>query len=271
MPRLPGIHVVEHHAGGERPLVILVHGTMDRSASFARAVRLLPTAHVITYDRRGYGRSAAAPPASRGVAGHVDDLVEILDGRRAVAIGHSFGGDVVLLAAVRHPELIVAAGAYEPPMPWLEWWPTGSASQDLRAHGLDNPGEVAERFIRLVAGDAAWEGLPDHTKERRRAEGSAVLADVASLTDGGGPFSLGDLTSAIGHGAVVRLACGQRSRPHQHGGAELLARKLGVALTMIEGATHGGHSGRPAEFASWVRTVMIAGGASAERVEKGAQ
>ena len=267
----PGIHAVEHHAGGELPLVILIHGTMDRSASFARAVRLLPMAHVITYDRRGYGRSAAAPPASKGMDGHVDDLVEILDGRRAVAIGHSFGGDIALLAAVRHPELIAAAGAYEPPMPWFEWWPTGSASQDLRAHGLDHPGEVAERFIRLVAGDAAWEGLPDHTKDRRRAEGPAVLADVAALTDGGGPFSLGDVTAAIGRGAVVRLACGRRSRPHQHGGAVLLGSKLGVELTMIEDATHGAHSGRPVEFASWVRTVMIAAGASAEPVEQGAQ
>lgn len=262
---------MEHHSGSGLPLVILVHGTMDRSASFARAVRHLPGAHVVTYDRRGYGRSAAASPASGGVQGHVDDLVAILDGRPAVAIGHSFGGDIALLAAIRHPELIMAAGAYEPPMPWLEWWPTGSASQDMKGHGLDDPAEVAERFIRLVAGDAAWQGLPDRTKEQRRAEGPAVLADVAALTGGSGPFTIEDITAAIDEGAVVRLACGRRSRPHQHDGAVLLALKLGAELTMIEDATHGAHSGRPVEFAAWVRAVMIAGGASAAHVDEGAQ
>jgi pimeloyl-ACP methyl ester carboxylesterase len=61
-----GLHVVERGAGAPGPLVVLVHGSLDRCAAFARVVAAEPLAglHTIRYDRRGYGRSIhAGPPA----------------------------------------------------------------------------------------------------------------------------------------------------------------------------------------------------------------
>ena len=49
----------------------------------------------------------------------------VIDGRPAVVFGHSFGGDIALAAAERHPQLVRAVGTYEAPMSWEPWWPDG--------------------------------------------------------------------------------------------------------------------------------------------------
>ena len=43
----------------DAPLVVLVHGTMDRSTGMLKVSRRLDSRfRVVRYDRRGYGRSA---------------------------------------------------------------------------------------------------------------------------------------------------------------------------------------------------------------------
>ena len=76
------------------------------------------------------GTAVTGPPVS--FDDQVDDLVEVLDGEPAGAFGHSFGGDVVLAAAADHPELIPTALVWEPPQPWLSWWP-GSKTGSVRS------------------------------------------------------------------------------------------------------------------------------------------
>lgn len=225
---------------------------MDRSSSFARAARRLPDLRVITYDRRGYGRSASLGPAS-GLSAHVDDLGAIIDGTPATVIGHSFGGDVALAFASVHPELTTAVAAFEPPMPWLSWWPPGGASRDIQARGVDDPEEVAEQFFRLVAGDEAWDALPERTKADRRREGPAVLSDMAALTTGPPPFGVDTLA---GLPMPVHLGTGECSKPHQREGTARLAREIGAPLTVIAGARHGAHRSHPVDFAAWVRHIV---------------
>lgn len=261
-----GIYVVEHGpAEAEPPLVVMVHGTMDRSASFARAARRLRDLRVITYDRRGYGRSSAMLTGTGSLSTHVEDLVDILDGRRAAIVGHSFGGDVALALALARPDLVAAVGAYEPPMPWIEWWPAGGASLDIRHRGLEDPEQVAEHFIRNVAGDEVWESLPEATKSRRRAEGRAVLADITALTGGATPFTVAELRASVNGGVPVRLGSGSRSKSHQRDGTARLGAEIGVPVTVLDDARHGGHSSHPDAFAQWVREIVAAarrGGAS---------
>ncbi len=105
------------------PTVVLVHGSMDRGRSLrATAKRLAGDFHVVLYDRRGYGRSREVG-GPFDVETNVEDLVAVIEGRPAVVFGHSLGGDIALAAAQRHPEVIRAVGAYEPPMSWEPWWP----------------------------------------------------------------------------------------------------------------------------------------------------
>ncbi len=160
--------------------VVLVHGSMDRSAGLLKLSRRLDDAHrVLRYDRRGYGRSRPHEgPFSMGE--QVADLVGLLDGRRAVVFGHSYGGNVALALADRHPELVQAVGVYEAPLSWLDWWPGTTAGADALATRGD-PADAAERFMRRLLGDERWQRLPASTRAARRAEGAAMVGELVDL------------------------------------------------------------------------------------------
>ena len=175
-----------HEAGpDDAPVVVLVHGSMDRSAGMLRLSRHLGDAlggdrlRIVRYDRRGYGRSAPHP-GPFGMAGQVDDLVAVLAGRTAVVVGHSYGGNVALAAAAHHPELVAAAAVYETPMSWAPWWPGGTAGSRAVAHP-GPPEDAAEMFMRRMIGEGRWEALPDRVRAARRGEGVAMVGELADL------------------------------------------------------------------------------------------
>jgi pimeloyl-ACP methyl ester carboxylesterase len=244
------LHAVERGAGAPGPLVVLVHGSLDRGAAFARVVaaEALAGLHTIRYDRRGYGRSIdVGPPA--GLGEHVDDLLAVVGGRPAVVVGHSFGGLVGLVAAVRAPEAVQAVAAFEPPQPWLPWWPgtsAGGAAMEVA------PADAAEAFLRRMVGDARWEALPERTRAIRRREGTALAAELASVRSAPvPPLDPSGLT------VPLLVGRGTRSSDHLRRSAEELARAVpGAELTELEGADHGAHLTHPAEVAGWARRAV---------------
>ena len=89
---------------------MLVHGVFDSCDSFEAVIEhLVPEHTVLTYDRRGWARSVDATPAT-SLDDHADDLLAVMGERRATVVGHSYGGTVSFLAAVRAPERVVALG-----------------------------------------------------------------------------------------------------------------------------------------------------------------
>src|ERR1700682_246903 len=130
----PGIHAIDHHdrASGVMP-VVLVHGSPDRSKNFQAVLRLLTDLPVIVYDRRGYGRSPDAHPPARSFADHAEDLIAVLDGRRATLVAQSVGCNVALTAAARFPALVASMGLWEPPIAWAEWWPVPELRESAAA------------------------------------------------------------------------------------------------------------------------------------------
>jgi len=89
-------------SGAGEALVVLVHGVLDRGRSFSRVAEFLsPDCRLAWYDRRGYGASANASGVPAGIDVHIADLVRVLDGRRAVVVGHSFGGVVAAARSCR--------------------------------------------------------------------------------------------------------------------------------------------------------------------------
>ena len=164
----------------DAPLIVLIHGSMDRSAGLLKLSRRLHGAlRVLRYDRRGYGRSAPHP-GPFGIAEQVDDLVALLAGRRAVVFGHSYGGNVALALAARRPDLVQAVGVYEAPLSWLGWWPPATAGGDALA-ARDDPALAAEQFMRRLLGDERWQRLPFATRRARRTEGTAMIGEVSDL------------------------------------------------------------------------------------------
>ena len=192
-----GLAVTEHIPEGRRrgdPVVVLVHGSLDRATSFTRVLRRLDDLHTVAYDRRGYHRSRHATPLATTLEAHADDLLAVIGGRPAVVVGHSYGGDVALVAALRDggATSIRAVAAYEPPLPWLELWSsTGTTSR--RSPLGDDPALVAEGFYRRVVGDGAWERLTPSARQERRDDGPALLAEIRAIRSPEAPFDIGRL------------------------------------------------------------------------------
>lgn len=230
------------------PRLVLVHGVMDRASSFGRVVGNLHDVVVVAYDRRGYAHSSGVA-ATGGLDEQVDDLLGILGDTPASVVGHSMGGVVALIAAERRPDVVEALGVYEPPMPWLDWWPQTTAGSQAAAEASD-PGAAAERFLRVLVGDESWEMLPMRTQQQRRDEGAALVADLQSIRVATPPFD----TRAIS--VPVTVARGSATRDHHIKGAAFLADALAVPLHTVEGAGHNAHQSHPREFAAFCRVVL---------------
>jgi pimeloyl-ACP methyl ester carboxylesterase len=156
-------------------LVVFVHGVLDRGRSFARvAESFAAECRMVTYDRRGYGASAKAAETSVGVDRHIADLVDVLDGRPAVVVGHSFGGVTAMGAAVRAPELVEALVLYETSMAWVPGWDDGVMRAVLAS---DDPEDAA---LRMMLG-ASYDDIRDEQRVRRRADARVFLAEERSF------------------------------------------------------------------------------------------
>ena len=131
-PELPaGDRVVELHGGaklnlterGRGPAIVLVHGLPGNGRDWRPLPERLAAggARAIAYDRVGYGhssrRDAGGPFTLDQNASELLELLELLDLSDATLVGWSYGGGVVLRAALRQPRRIgrlVAIGSVGP-------------------------------------------------------------------------------------------------------------------------------------------------------------
>lgn len=250
MPAVP-LYVAESGEDNPGLLVVLVHGSMDRSGSWVRVVRELRDRHTVRYDRRGYGRSLDVGPGT--MEEHIADLFDVIRARPCVVAGHSYGAAVALAAAQRRPDVVRGVVSYEGPMPWRDFWPATSGGSNAMAEVRAGAavGDAAERFLRRHIGDAKWESLPQKTRDERRAEGAALLTELASAREGGSPYDPARLT------VPVISARGTASEDYLMHGANVLAGEIpGAELAVIEGARHGAHQSHPADFAALIRRVL---------------
>jgi pimeloyl-ACP methyl ester carboxylesterase len=87
------------------PTVVLVHGLGLSTESWGEVPALLAPSHrVVGYDLRGHAQSGDARSGDYGLEAHARDLTAVLrgcldDGGRAVVVGHSLGGGIILAAA----------------------------------------------------------------------------------------------------------------------------------------------------------------------------
>lgn len=85
-----------------RPVVVLIHGLGLSAESWAPVAEALAARYrVVAHDLRGHGRSEPAASGDYGLAAQAADLAAVLDHTvpppaRAVAVGHSLGGAIIL-------------------------------------------------------------------------------------------------------------------------------------------------------------------------------
>jgi pimeloyl-ACP methyl ester carboxylesterase len=245
----------------DAPLVVLVHGGMDRSSGMRRTAGALASDfRVVTYDRRGYGRSVGVGPPFT-IDEQVADLLAVMDERPAVVFGHSIGGDVALAAAERHPALVRSVGTYEAPMSWEPWWPEGTAGGDaVRLGEEEGPAAAADAFARRMIGDRIWDRLPPTTRAQRLAEGPALVGELSDLRRRP-PYDPARIT------VPVLVARGERCAPQHLDGARILVERLTARpagsvceLVVVPDVGHGVHLDRPDALAGLVRRLAAMAG-----------
>ena len=175
--------VVQRGAG---PTVLLVHGTGSTSDCWGEAAdRLAERCHVVTYDRRGTGRSADRPTGHHDV--HAEDAAEIIRGLGAgpvTVVGWSMGGIVALCLAHRHPELVRRLVLQEPPL-----YARHDAGIDVlkgivpvvTLAKLGMKVRAAERFNRWTysSGGTGYDDWPESWKKATRTNAATICAEIA--------------------------------------------------------------------------------------------
>lgn len=278
-----------------RATVVLVHGAMDRAASFGRVMRRLEEFDVVAYDRRGYGSSlhpdatdrpsgaAGLHPDAGALRAHARDLAGVLEwagrecpGIEQVVVGHSLGGLIALIASG-------SGGASGP-------------GGDGRARGCGAAGEAAtvgritpdrlcvfeaplpwrdpsavtsgSRAIDVglrngtgAAAESFYRSMVgDDAWERlgeplRTARRAEGRALLAELVDARRPRPGLPLPARL---STLRVARGENGPSHLRRAAEDLASAAGVGCTVLRGASHGAHLQNPDAFAEWIRRSVPA-------------
>ena len=182
----------------ERPPLVLLHGWMDVAASFQFMVDALATDRfVIAADWRGFGLSDNGGSDSYWFADYLADLDSLLDhpelglaGAPVDLLGHSMGGNVVMLYAGIRPERIrrlvnlegfgmPATVPEQAPKRYRQWLDELKEPAQLRPY--DSLAEVAQRLRKtnplLPEDKAAW--LAPHWSHQDADGRWQILGDPA--------------------------------------------------------------------------------------------
>ena len=183
---------------GSGPGVVCLHSSSASSSQWRSLMdRLAPRCHVLAADSYGSGKSPAWV-SDRPIT--LRDELALLEpvfaraGEPFTLVGHSYGGGVALVAAVRQPWRVRALALYEPTLFSVldQETPLSNDADGIRATiagvkaalAAADPDAAAEGFIDYWAGAGAWASMP----EARRASIAATVGNAegwanALLTD----------------------------------------------------------------------------------------
>jgi len=170
---LPGARLA-YQVAGDGPAVVLVHGFgLDLRMWDPQADHLAARFRVVRYDCRGFGASGPFDPAVSYT--HAGDLLELLDHLaidETVLAGLSFGGRVVMQAALAAPRRVRGLALLDAVLDDVPW-------DAESAEGLREAARQAQEHG-LLAGRAAWLAHPLFAAARRQPTMASALADMVA-------------------------------------------------------------------------------------------
>jgi pimeloyl-ACP methyl ester carboxylesterase len=242
---------------GHGPPLVLVHGTGVNARFWGGVPAALGDANtVVTYDRRGFGRSAGPPVDDYGV--HARDLIALLTDRTgpATVVGWSAGGIVALDVALQRPDLVRTLVFYEPPL-HAKGHPSPAllrtvVSVQLRRRLLRDEVGAARTFLRFVfaepgAGNGMDRWPPELLAEMQRDAHATLLEVDAGTGEHLTPTGIAALAVPV---VGIR---GDRTSSMPRAAMDRLRLMLpGMPVRTLAGG-HGAHLDDPAGFARAVR------------------
>ena len=212
-----------HEVRGDGPPLLLIMGMTGDAGHFEGFADLLADEFtVVTYDRRGNGRSPRPSGwTSTSPEEQADDAAALLDSlglAPAAVYGSSSGGTFALCL------------------------------EGMEAGG---PPAVLERLWRYVAGDAGWERLEPGLRGRMQASADTLL-DVEL---GSYESFLPDEETLASVAAPVLVLVSEQGPSVYGQAAGRMAERLGVEVTCTPG-THTAYHDRPHELAETIRQFL---------------
>ena len=248
------LHRVEE---GEGPRVVLVHGFTQTLASWRHVADDLASDHrLVRVDAPGHGGSSAVDGDLSGAARLIADA-----GGRAVYVGYSMGGRMVLRLALDRPDLVAGlvligatAGIDDP----LERAARRRSDEDLAAR-LQRDGVAA--FLHEWLAQPLFDGLPEDPHERRSRAANTADGLASSLRHAGtgtmDPPWWGELSRVE---APTVVLAGEQDPKFTGLGRRLAAGIAGSELVIVAHAGHAVHLHDPAAVTAAVRRLTATGG-----------
>jgi pimeloyl-ACP methyl ester carboxylesterase len=270
------LHVIERGSG--RP-VVLVHGYTLRVAVWTLQLERWPDRgrRVVAYDQRGHGASTVGAdgltPAA--LAADLRAVLEHLDLRDAVVVGHSLGGMVLQQLALDHPDVVaqrvrrlVLLSTAARGTPWAGSRLLGLVERTGGPYGRVTPGVMARRelgfFLAAIGvGPRAPAWIVERSQDLTSSCPPGTIAAAGRLLL---RFDVSDQVAAITSPTTV--VCGRADRLTPLRESMRLAERIpGARLEIVPGAGHMLMLEAPDELEEVV--LGRAGGASAREVVAG--
>jgi pimeloyl-ACP methyl ester carboxylesterase len=267
-----GFSDLSHEEEGEGAPILLIHPSGATAAIWRPVVgELARFGRVITYDRRGYGRSGGEPV--RRVATHTADAAALLGSfadEPAVVVGVSSGAIIAVDLAVRRPDLVRAVVEHEGPWRFTRHLPSGSQVRTFASMAAflarGRPDDAAETLLRAAYryrdGGTAWDAFPEEWRRAARENARPTLWDFVT-TIGSYP-SASDLATIT---TPVVCSYGARSPEFIRRRTQAFAAAIpGARVQRIDGAAHAAAFDAPDTFVRLIGeavregTTLVEGG-----------
>lgn len=249
-----------HEVRGTGPPLLLIMGATGDGGHFDGLANLLADEFtVITYDRRGNGRSdLPAGWRTTSPEEQADDAAALLDALGvgpAAVFGTSSGGTFALCLLIRHPGSVRGAILHEPAL-YALLDDLDAVRAPLRAliheaMEAGGPPAAVEAFWRYMTGDDGWDRLAPTLRERLRARASTLL----EIELGTYEHYLPDDRALAAIPVPMRLVTSEDSLPVFAEVAGRLGKRLGADVATTQGR-HDAYRTYPVELAEAVRPFL---------------
>jgi pimeloyl-ACP methyl ester carboxylesterase len=175
---------------GQGPALLLIHGAGQDAGMLGALAQELAVAgfQVLVYDRRGTGHSGRDAWPGNGAGQHAEDaaaLLRLFSLSPAVLVGVDSGGTIAVKLAEQHPECVLHAVVWEPPIAGVA--PNGLEDTrqllpPMTAHLAEHPHDyIGAQAILLSASNDAPVSIDDPDFARVRVNAEAMVLDEPAI------------------------------------------------------------------------------------------
>ena len=213
---------------GSGPPVVLIHGSVQNSATWARQLRLADEFELVLPDRPGYPPN---PPLDEiDFAEQARELAELL-GDGAHLAGFSYGGVIALLTAAERPEAVRSLTVIEPPCFGVA---RGVPAVEEAVAAYDAvPRNDPAAFLAGFSAVFGPEGRVPPTAGPGEEQGVKALMSERMPTEADIPLE------RLADAAFPVLVCSSGSHAAYEAVCDLLEERLGAERRVLGGAGHG--------------------------------